>query len=317
MDKMIASDYDSGWKEILEGYFKEFLLFYFPQIHNDIDFTKAFAFLDNEFNKIVKESEEQKRRVDKLVRVYLKDGREQWLLIHIEIQGSYEKDFSQRIYVYNYRIFDRYKKEVITLVILADLSKNYRPDKFEINRWGFRLLCQYPLIKLIDYKGNINLDESKDPFGIITFAHLKNLETIKDYNERLFWKITLVKKLYEKGYSKRDILRLYRFIDWIMALPKDLTTKFKDEIINYEEGLKMPYITSIERLGIEEGMEKGMIKNAQQMLIEVLQERFGVIDSQIQQKIVDITSHDILSGLFRKSLKVSALEEFQEELRKI
>jgi hypothetical protein len=89
MNKKITSDYDSGWKEVLEEYFQDFLLFYFPQIHRDIDFSKPFAFLDSEFRKIVKESEEEKRRVGRLVRVYLKNGHEQWLLIHIEIQESF------------------------------------------------------------------------------------------------------------------------------------------------------------------------------------------------------------------------------------
>jgi hypothetical protein len=41
-----------------------------------------------------------------------------------------------------------------------------------------------------------------------------------------------------------------------MSLPKDLTIKFKDEILNIEEKSKMPYITSIEKLGIEKGMVK-------------------------------------------------------------
>ena len=79
----------------------------------------------------------------------------------------------------------------------------------------------------------------------------------------------------------------------------------------------MPYITSIERLGMEKGMEKGMIKKAKQVIIEVLQERFGVVDREIQKKVTEINSHEILSELFRKSLRVSSLEEFQEELKKI
>ena len=34
--------------------------------------------------------------VDKLVKAYLKDGSEQWILVHIEVQGDEDKDFSQR-----------------------------------------------------------------------------------------------------------------------------------------------------------------------------------------------------------------------------
>ncbi len=146
------SDYDSGWKEVIENYFQDFLLFYFPHVHKDIDFSKGIEFLDKEFNKIVKASEEKKRYTDKLVKVYLKTGEEKWILIHIEVQGAYEKGFERRLYVYNYRIFDRYNQEVITLVILTDEDEDYRPDVYEVKRWGFEHRFKFPMVKLTDYR---------------------------------------------------------------------------------------------------------------------------------------------------------------------
>lgn len=38
---------------------------------------------------------------------------------------------------------------------------------------------------------------------------------------------------------------------------EELSDKFHDEIIKYEEGKQMPYITTAERIGIEKGIEKG------------------------------------------------------------
>ncbi len=35
------ADYDSPWKEALDRYFEAFLLFFFPQTHADIDWTRA------------------------------------------------------------------------------------------------------------------------------------------------------------------------------------------------------------------------------------------------------------------------------------
>ena len=105
---------DEAWKEIIEKLFPDFLAFFFPQIYKDINFSRGFEFLDKELQKILKRSEVGKKIVDKLVKVYLNDGSEKWLLIHIEVQGYQEKNFSERIYIYNYRIFDRYRKEVIS-----------------------------------------------------------------------------------------------------------------------------------------------------------------------------------------------------------
>jgi hypothetical protein len=38
--------------------------------------------------------------VDKLVRVVRRDGTATWLLIHIEIQRQYDRDFPERMFCY-------------------------------------------------------------------------------------------------------------------------------------------------------------------------------------------------------------------------
>jgi hypothetical protein len=39
------------------------------------------------------------------LKFYLKDGKEQWILIHLEVQGKKEEDFPKRMFTYGYRIF--------------------------------------------------------------------------------------------------------------------------------------------------------------------------------------------------------------------
>jgi len=65
----IPTDYDSPWKEILERYFSEFMLFFFPEAHEAIDWTKGYAFLDKELQQVVRDAETGARHVDKLVQV--------------------------------------------------------------------------------------------------------------------------------------------------------------------------------------------------------------------------------------------------------
>ena len=225
---------DSAWKEAIEAYFKEFMEFFFPEIARDIDFEKGYEFLDKELEKITRDSEVGRRLADILVKVYLKDGSESWLLIHIEVQGYYERDFGERMFIYNYRIFDRYRVNVISLAILADPVKSFREDRYERKLWGFELRFRFPVVKILDYRDRWEeLERSSNPFAVIVMAHLKEMETKGDIDSRLFWKITLVKKLYEKGYSKEDILLLYKFIDCLVNLPEELGRKLHDEIISY------------------------------------------------------------------------------------
>ncbi len=50
-------------------------------------------------------------------------------------------------------------------------------------------------------------------------------------------------------------LKLFRVLDWMLQLPDVLEQEFKRELIAFEEQANMPYITSIERLGRQEGRQ--------------------------------------------------------------
>lgn len=114
------TDYDSPWKEIIESYFEQFIAFFFIEAHPDIDWSCGYEFLDKELAQVVREAESGRTIVDKLVKVWLKDGEETWLLIHIEVQSQAQADFPLRMFTYNYRLFDRYQKEVVSFAVLAD-----------------------------------------------------------------------------------------------------------------------------------------------------------------------------------------------------
>ncbi|MDM8556876.1 hypothetical protein QUF75_19285 [Desulfococcaceae bacterium HSG7] len=92
-----SPEYDSPWKEILEQYFEDFMAFFFPEAHLDIDWSSEYTFLDKELEKIVRDAELGSRRVDKLARVRRINGEEAYVMAHIEIQGTYESDFAKRI----------------------------------------------------------------------------------------------------------------------------------------------------------------------------------------------------------------------------
>jgi len=48
--KKVSDDqYDSPWKEAIEEYFRECMAFFFPDIHDDINWLKGYQFLDKEF----------------------------------------------------------------------------------------------------------------------------------------------------------------------------------------------------------------------------------------------------------------------------
>lgn len=266
-DNALSSDYDSAWKDVIEEQFKYFLEFFYPQIHDDIDFDQPIEFLSEELRQIMPDGNTGKRVADVLVKVRLKDGTEKCIciFIHIEVQGQPKPNFMQRMYIYNYRSYDRYEDkgvEVISLAILTDESKTFRPDEFRIDRWGFQLKMKIPIIKIIDYKFDDakrkQLDVSTNPMAMVVDAQLKSFEAKEGDNERRYSiKWNLMRDCYKKGYNKEQIRTLLKFVDWIIRLPDELQDKLKKEIIKIEEEYKMLYVPSWERSAQQKGEQIG------------------------------------------------------------
>ncbi|MCW5558900.1 MAG: cytosolic protein, partial [Verrucomicrobiae bacterium] len=72
-----------------------FLRLCFLRIHATIDWRRPVEFLDKELQKIVRDAQTGPLRVDLLVQVFLLNGLEEWLLIHIENERARFTD-SQR-----------------------------------------------------------------------------------------------------------------------------------------------------------------------------------------------------------------------------
>lgn len=309
------SEQDSPWKEALERYLPSFLALYFPAVHAAIDWTRSYEWLNTELRQVVRDAEMGKRLADVLVKVWRTDGQESWLLIHIEVQGWPEQDFAQRLFVYHYRIFDRYNRQVVTLAVLADERPNWRPDRFAYDVWGCRLDFQFPVVKLLDFVGQESVLEASDnPFALVTRAHLATMQTRHDPPSRHQGKVRLIRELYERGMSREDVLQLFRIIDWMMDLPEALEQLFKEEAEQIEQERHMAYVTSVERLAKEEGRIEGQAT----MLIRALERRLKTtVPEELAAWIRGTTDLAILERWLDLAFEVASLEEFRRRMQTI
>jgi hypothetical protein len=297
----VAADYDSPWKEALDAYIEAFLLLLFPEVHRHIDWSRGHESLDKEFQQVVREAEVGRRYVDKLVKVWTKDGAECWVLIHIEVQTTPDMEFPRRMFVYNYRVFDRYNRPVASLAVLADDDRNWRPTEFHNNLFGCEVGIRFPTVKLLDFVAQeAALEASTNPFAKVVLAHLKARQTHGDPAGRHAWKIRLVRGLYERGFDARDVRELFRVIDWMMELPPALTKVFWQEVDKIQEEMRMPFVTSIERHGLCRGLRKG---------IELaLKLRFGDEGLKLMPEIQEISEDEKLEAIL-KALETAANPE--------
>ena len=148
------SDYDSAWKEALEQLFPAFVEFFFPRVHAAVDWPRGCEALDKELQQIVREAAVGRRYADKLFKVWLRDGKEAWILIHVEVQSQRDEDFGERMFVYHYRLYDRYRRPVVSLAVLADDEPEWKPNRFGYNLCGCWIRLRFPMVKLLDYGTN-------------------------------------------------------------------------------------------------------------------------------------------------------------------
>jgi hypothetical protein len=250
----------------------------------------------------VRPAEIGRRYVDKLVKVWTKEGAERWVLIHIEVQTTRETNFPERMYVYNYRIFDRYNRPVASLAVLADDDPDWRPTHFHNSVFDCEVGIRFPAPKLLDFAAHeAMLEASANPFAKVVLAHLKARETRDDPATRHAWKVRLVRGLYERGFSAKDVRELYRVIDWMMELPPALETLFWQDLDKVQEEKRMPFITSVERVGHRRGLREG--------IESLLRVRFGDDGLKLMPAIHEIHEEEKLRAVLKALETAASLDE--------
>ncbi len=229
--------------------------------------------------------------------------------MHLELQNIGESDFAERMFVYNYRLRDRYNLPVASLAVLGDEKADWRPNTFSSELWDCQIDFRFPIVKLLDYGQDwAALEQSTNPFAIVVMAHLKAKETRKDLGDRQRWKLILAKQLYQKGFARTDVINLLRFIDWVIQLPQDLEKSFWQEIYSYQEETNMPYVTSLERMAKEEGLRDGLLAG----IAVALQLRFGEAGSQLLPEIRTIEPVATLQAIQEALLTANSLDDIRQ-----
>lgn len=67
--------------------------------------------------------------------------------------------------------------------------RRWRLTRYRRALWGCEVRLRYPVVKLLDYREReAELEAQRNPFAVVTLAHLKAQETAKDSGARYRWK---------------------------------------------------------------------------------------------------------------------------------
>jgi len=286
-------DHDSPWKDALEVFFRPFMDFLYPEVAERIDWQQPVEFLDKELQKITRKAKNSRRYADELVKVQFLTGVEKWILIHVEVQGEPEVGFAERMFIYYYRIRDRYQKPVISLAVLTDTRASFRPDHYADAMAGCSVRFDFAMVKLLDWRERMDeLLHDKNPFGLLIAAQL-TAKLVKDSKTRADNLVGFYRLVIKKDLDRELIRRLIVFLEWMVYLPEDISTYYNELIEQVEEDTQMPYISLIERKGIKLGLEQGLEQGIEQginrgraaTLCKQLQLKFGDLSDDYQARL--------------------------------
>ncbi|WP_144462999.1 hypothetical protein [Siminovitchia fortis] len=273
--KVENPDYDYLWKDVITELFEEFLLFFSPDLFELVDFTVPPEFLEQELQTILPESDSNQRVADKLVKLQLKNGSEQWVYVHIEVQGDHKKMFPKRMFQSFYRIMDLYDQKIYALALFTGERAKYNADQFRYEFLGTELTYNYNTYRIASQSESALL-KSQNPFALAVLAGLyvikskKNVDLQYEYKGKLI-RLLLQDKMISKEMKREYIQKLFVFIDHIIRLPEEADLQLIRDLEPIMEkeaeqmGLSMKD-TSFAKYYLKEGKKEGKIEIAVRLL---------------------------------------------------
>ncbi len=260
---------DALLKSAFEEAFPDLLRFYFKDADTLFDMEKGFQFLDKEMRELFPERTNSggTREVDMLVKTFLKDGKEEWIMLHLEIQGNDSQDFSHRMFQYFYRIYDRYRVNIAALAVFTGSKEQYRPDHFHKAFQDTEILYKYKVYHVLDHTEQ-QLLELDNYFALIVLAAQKALLQGKIPEQELAAeRLSVARAMIEsKKYTHEQISKFLYFLKNFLYISDPEINRTFDQQINKLTGKEdiMGIIETIKMItkeeGIQEGMQKGMQK---------------------------------------------------------
>jgi predicted transposase/invertase (TIGR01784 family) len=264
------------------------LRYFFEEADSIFDLTKI-EYLDKELEQLfpVDEDDFHPKYVDKLLKVNTLAGEEQWILVHIEVQGSKDEGFAERMFTYFYRIYEKYKRPIAALAILTDSNKNFRPNRFEKSFLSTKIQYDYKLIKVLDLDEK-ELIASSNPFAMVVLVAKKALNKGKLSQDEMFsLKIELAKTMLQKGFTQQKIRTMMNFLKFYVRFEnKDFNSKFESSIDELSNKIRKPMgieefiLTRAERKGELKGEKRGEL-TSKTLVIENLIQKMGLSNEQV------------------------------------
>lgn len=266
---------DYLWKGVLEDVLDDFLRFVHPDADQVLDLNKEITFLDKELEQLFPPEEEvySPKVVDKLARVYTREGKEEWVLLHVEVQNVYQNDFPRRMFTYYYRIFDKYQKRISAYAIFTGAGPKDGNGSYEEEFMGTGISYRFNTFKIAD-QDESDLLRSNNPFALVAliaktaFSGKPVKNTEESDHTLLEIKLNLLREMLSKEFPKNKIRGLINFLTYYIRFEKRETNRIFEQAKQKLTGGSNTM--GIEELLLNRAEKQGMKKKGRKVVLNLL-----------------------------------------------
>ncbi|KIP22646.1 hypothetical protein JV16_00326 [Anoxybacillus ayderensis] len=254
----MAVDHDRLFKELITTFFEEFLLLFFPHVHEHIDFQHV-SFLSEELFTDVTAGE--KYRVGLLVETKLK-GEDSLIIVHIENQSYVQPSFPERMFIYFSRLFEKYRKRMLPIAVFSyDYLRN-EPSSFTL-QFPFFDVLQFRFLTVELRKQNWrDYIRHDNPIAAALLSKMGYTES-----ERIELKKQFLRMIVRMELDEAKQRLLIGFFETYVKLSDEEEQQLRNEVNEMETKEKekvLELIISYEKKALEKGLKEGVERGLQQ-----------------------------------------------------
>src|SRR5699024_10656908 len=119
---------DRLFKTLIHTYFQEFMQLFFPKFHSEIDFSLIRPLSEEMFTDVFKGV---KRQADIVLETKLR-GQDSFIIIHVEPQSTYDKNFNKRMFQYYTLLYNKYGKPILPIAVYSYDEKREGQNQYEM-----------------------------------------------------------------------------------------------------------------------------------------------------------------------------------------
>ncbi|RDE34609.1 Rpn family recombination-promoting nuclease/putative transposase [Parageobacillus thermoglucosidasius] len=282
----MAVDHDRLFKELIQAFFEEFILLFFPNMYEHIDF-RHLSFLSEELFTDVTAGE--KYRVDLLVETKLK-GEDGLIIVHIENQSYVQPSFPERMFIYFSRLFEKYRTNIVPIAVFSYDAIRDEPSSFTLPLpFGNILHFRFFTVELRKQNWR-NYIRNDNPIAAALLSKMGYTES-----ERIELKKQFLRMLVRLELDEAKQRLLIGFFETYVRLSDDEEQQLRNEVNQMETKEKeqvLELLISYEQKGKREGAkqkEREMMRKmiAKGMSIADIAHIFDLTEEEVHKRVND------------------------------